>query len=35
MKEKFVDHKFNVASLKLIETANEILKEYDRLKGTS
>jgi hypothetical protein len=28
MKEKFVDHKFNAASLKLIETANSILREY-------
>jgi hypothetical protein len=28
MKEKFVDHKFNKASLKLIETANAILREY-------
>lgn len=27
-KEKFVDHKFNAASLKLIETANSILSEY-------
>jgi hypothetical protein len=29
MKEKFVDHNFNAASLKLIETANGILKEYE------
>jgi hypothetical protein len=28
MKEKFVDHKFNTASLKLIEMANAILREY-------
>lgn len=28
MKEKFVDHKFNRASLELIETANGILNEY-------
>lgn len=28
MKEKFVDHKFNAASLALIETANGILSEY-------
>lgn len=28
MKEQFVDHKFNKASLKLIVTANAILKEY-------
>lgn len=28
MKEKFVDHKFNAASLKVIETANGILSEY-------
>jgi hypothetical protein len=28
MKEQFVDHKFNAASLKLIETANAILREY-------
>lgn len=27
-KQKFVDHKFNSASLKLIETANGILSEY-------
>lgn len=30
MKEKFIDHKFNAASLALIETANSILDEYDR-----
>lgn len=30
MKEQFIDHKFNVASLKLIETANGILVEYAR-----
>jgi len=28
MKEKFIDHKFNKASLALIETANGILNEY-------
>jgi hypothetical protein len=28
MKEKFIDHKFNSASLKLIETSNGILNEY-------
>ena len=28
MKEKFVDHKFNAASLKVIEIANGILNEY-------
>lgn len=28
MKEKFIDHKFNAASLKVIETANGILNEY-------
>jgi hypothetical protein len=28
MKEKFVDHKFNAASLMVIETANGILNEY-------
>jgi len=28
MKEKFVEHKFNAASLKVIETANGILNEY-------
>jgi len=27
-KEKFIDHKFNVASLKVIEIANSILNEY-------
>ena len=30
MKEKFIDHKFNAASLKLIETADGILNEYAR-----
>jgi hypothetical protein len=29
MKEQFVDHKFNAASLRLIETANGILEEYE------
>jgi len=28
MKEKFIDHKFNGASLKLIVTVNDILREY-------
>jgi hypothetical protein len=28
MKEQFIDHRFNAASLKLIETANAILGEY-------
>lgn len=28
MKEKFIDHKFNATSLKVIETANGILNEY-------
>jgi hypothetical protein len=28
MKEKFIDHKFNAASLALIDTANGILNEY-------
>ncbi len=28
MKEKFIDHKFNTASLALIQTANGILNEY-------
>ena len=28
MKEKFIDHKFNAASLALIQTANGILNEY-------
>lgn len=28
MKEKFIDHKFNTASLELVETANGILNEY-------
>jgi len=28
MKEKFIDHKFNAASLKIIEIANGILNEY-------
>lgn len=28
MKEQFIDHKFNRASLKIIETANGILNEY-------
>ena len=27
-KEQFIDHKFNRASLELIETANGILNEY-------
>lgn len=31
MKEKFVDHKFNASSLKLISTANGILNEYRNL----
>ena len=29
MKEQFVDRKFSAASLKLIETANAILREYE------
>jgi len=29
MKEQFIDHKFNTASLALIYTANKILKEYE------
>ena len=28
MKEKFIDHKFNAASLVLVDTANGILNEY-------
>lgn len=28
MKEKFIDHKFNAASLALVEAANDILNEY-------
>ena len=28
MKEKFIDHSFNAASLKLIEICNTILEEY-------
>ena len=31
MKEKFVDHNFNAASLTLIETANGILNEYRKM----
>lgn len=30
MKEQFVDHKFNRASLELVGTANDILVEYAR-----
>ena len=28
MKEQFINHKFNRASLALIETANDILNDY-------
>lgn len=31
MKQKFIDHKFNNASLKVIETANGILSEYEAM----
>lgn len=29
-KEKFIDHKFNATSLKLVETCNTIMQDYER-----